>query len=171
MQCPRCNQKVALQIHQCPNCQQVLQPLNVSQQIPLSTQQRQALINKILLPSAGLLFIVAMLTSVSLALKPAPIWAWLAVAVMIAVTWVYLIKLVRDLISGQVLVEIDQLLQLHVLSDRTGKHFYGDFSTLGKRQLQASHFERVIEGNSYVVTYSPQSKIVWELVLVARKRA
>ena len=171
MQCPRCQQKVVLHINQCPNCQQTLKPLILSQQIALSTQQRQALLNKILLPSSGLLAVVGLIAILSVAIKPVPVWTWLAVGLMIAATSFYLFRLARDWMSGHVQLQIDQLELLQTSTDRTGKHFYGTFGTIGKQQLQASHYERAIEGNYYLVTYSPQSKIVWELALVTREPA
>ena len=170
MQCPRCQQNVALNVNRCPNCQQALKPLLFSQQIPLSSQQRQSLINKILLPSAGLLFVVLILASASVAIKPVTIWAWLGVAVMIAATSIYLLNLVRDLLSGYAQVQLDQLELLREYSDRSGKHFYGDFGVLGKLQLSKEHFDLAIEGNYYTVIYSPKSKTVWRLMSLSRSR-
>ncbi|WP_110514731.1 hypothetical protein [Herpetosiphon llansteffanensis] len=171
MHCPRCHQTVALHINQCPNCQQTLKPLLFSQKLPLSSPQRHSLLNKILLPSAGLLLVVVLLASLSLAIKPVPLWTWLGVALMLAITGIYVLKLIRDLVSGSVTVHIAQLELLREYSDRSGKHYYGDFGTLGKLQLSKEHFDLAIEGNYYSVTYSPKSKTVWGLAPLSRERA
>ncbi|XSG74006.1 hypothetical protein ACP8Y2_17665 [Herpetosiphon llansteffanensis] len=171
MHCPRCRQKVALHINQCPNCQQTLKPLLFSQQLPLAPQQRQALINKILLPSACLLFVAIVLASLRFAINPVSLWAWLGVALMLALTAIYVLNLIRDLLSGSVTVHIDQLELLREYSDRSGTRFYGDFSALGKLQLSKEHFDLAIEGNYYSVTYSPKSKTVWGLAPLSRERA
>jgi hypothetical protein len=171
MHCPRCYQKVDLHINQCPKCQHALKPLMLQQQVPLSSSQRHALLNKILLPSAGLLLVVVLRACLSFAIKPVTFWAWLGIAVMIAATGIYVLNLIRDLLSGSVTVQIAQLELLREYSDRSGKHFYGDFGTLGKLQLSKAQFDLASEGNYYSVTYSPHSKIVWELALVTREVA
>lgn len=171
MQCPRCRQKVAFHINQCPNCQQTLKPLIMSQQVALSEQQRQSLLNQFIKPIAALGFVAGILLVMSVIIKPVPGWAWLALGVMSAGTSIYVLNLVRDFKRGYVLVQIDQLELLQEFSDRSGKHFYGQFSTIGNYQLQQHHYERVIEGNYYVVTYSQHSKIIWELALVTRNIA
>ncbi|MFD3162366.1 hypothetical protein [Herpetosiphon sp. NSE202] len=170
MHCPRCQQNVALNVNRCPNCQQALKPLLFSQQIPLSSPQRQSLINKILLPSAGLLFVAIVLASLSLAVRPVPIWTWLGVAVMVAFTSLYLSRLVGDLRSGYVQVQLDQLTLLGEYSNRSGKHYYAEFSAIGTQQLQKAQYDLAIEGNFYSITYSPNSKIIWELAPLSRSR-
>ncbi|KPL81925.1 hypothetical protein [Herpetosiphon geysericola] len=171
MHCPRCRQNVALTVNRCPNCQQAIKPLLLSQQIPLAPQQRQSLINKILLPSACLLFVAIVLASLRFAINPVSSWAWLGVTVMIAATSIYLLNLVRDLLSGFVTVQIAQLELLREYSNRAGTRFYGDFGVLGKLQLSKEHFDLAIEGNYYNVTYSPKSKTVWGLAPLSRELA
>lgn len=171
MQCPRCQQKVALHINQCPNCNRMLKPLIMSQHIALSTQQHQGLRQHIVTLLVALLFLIGIIVTFHVALKEVSALIWPIIGLMIAVVGFYLVQLVRDWISGQVLVQIDQLQTLQEVRRRGGRRFYGDFSAIGSQQLQERHYERAIEGNYYLVTYSQHSKIVWELALVTRKIA
>jgi len=136
MQCPRCQQKVALHINQCPNCKRMLKPLIMRQHIALSTQQRQGLRQNIVTLLVALLFLIDIVVTFHVALKQVSGLIWPIIGLMIAVVGFYLVRLLRDWISGQVLVQIDQLQALQEVRRRGGRRFYGDFRAIGSQQLQ-----------------------------------
>ncbi|WP_110514730.1 hypothetical protein [Herpetosiphon llansteffanensis] len=171
MHCPRCRQNVDLTINQCPKCKRKLKPLVLSQQIPLSKQQRQALRSEIVVLSIALGFLVCIATILYFALKGVSGLIWPIFGLMLAVVGFYWLSRVRDLLGGNAHVQIDQLLELRYVRTRRKTHLYGDFKLIGSQHLKMEHSDVAREGNYYVVTYSPRNNHVWELAKLQREVA
>ncbi|KPL81926.1 hypothetical protein [Herpetosiphon geysericola] len=171
MHCPRCQQKVDLHINQCPKCKRKLKPLVLSQQIPLSAQQRQALRSEIITLGIALGFLVCIATILLFALKDVSGLIWPIFGLMLAVVGFYLLSRVRDLLGGIAHVQIDQLLELRYVRTRRKTRLYADFKLIGSQLLTMEDRDIAIEGNYYVVTYSQRNNNVWELAKLRREVA
>lgn len=171
MQCPRCQQKVDLQINQCSKCNRKLKPLIISQQIPLSNQHRQALRSEIVVLSIALGFLVCITTILFFALTAVSGLIWPIFGLMIVVVGIYWLNRIRDLLGGHAQVQIDQLLKLRYVRSNRRNRLYGDFKLIGSQHLKMEHGDFAIEGNYYVVTYSLCNNHVWELAKLRREVA
>jgi hypothetical protein len=92
----------------------------------------------------------------------------LAFAVIVAIVGVRALARLRDLRSGVALVADDQLrgvLGRGASSGRPG-HF-GEFSSLGTLRLTMKAFHRAQRGRRHRIVYSPASRIVWSLDVIA----
>lgn len=178
MHCPRCQKKVDLEINQCPKCDRKLKLLVLSQQIPLTAQQRHALRSEIIVLSIALGFLVCITTILYFVLRnvpPKPNDGWTILLPMFGVLFAFigysLLSRVRDLHGGHAQVQIDQLLKLRYVRSNRRNRLYGDFKFIGSQHLKMEHGDVAREGNYYVVTHSPHSNNVWELVKLRREVA
>jgi hypothetical protein len=86
-------------------------------------------------------------------------------AIVLLVTGYQALQRMRDIASGVALVREDVLRNVlgRGSQRRRRSHHAGEFAALGRLKLTPNAFRQAIGGRRHRVTYSPASKIAWEL--------
>jgi hypothetical protein len=132
--------------------------------VPLTATQRLRLIAEIIPFFVWIVIALFTITFMDDIINaPVPPLLYVIIVLVLAVTGFTAVRRSRDLITGSALVQVDLLNELRRSRSGQRRTPYGFFETLGKMRMLPSVYVPAQPGARYRVTYSPVSKIVWEL--------